>query len=55
LTPDEIDASIATLKSIASTLDADCVLLRERKLDKGVCQQFLVRKRAAVEDFMEIR
>ncbi|CAG0921887.1 unnamed protein product [Notodromas monacha] len=55
LTVDEMEASIATLKSIASTLDADCVLLREKKLENGMCVQFLVRQRASEEDFMEIR
>lgn len=55
LPEDEYDASVATLKSLADTLEADCVLLREKKSKTGTQGQFLVRKIADPEDFMEVR
>lgn len=53
----DYDASVATLRSIADTLEADCVLLRERILSGGGGSpnvppeakrtgQYLIRKRA---------
>lgn len=55
LAEDEFDASVATLKSLASTLDSDCKELRQRQLEKGLTGQFLVRKRLDEQDFLEIR
>ncbi|XP_037094162.1 GTP-binding protein 1-like [Pollicipes pollicipes] len=55
LSQDEYDASVATLQSLATTLDADCVLLREKKVEGGITGQYLVRKRADEQDFMEVR
>lgn len=55
LKQDEYDASVATLKSLASQLDCDCVVLRQRKQDKGLTAQFLVRRRVQEQDFLEIR
>lgn len=52
---DEYDASVATLQSLATTLEADCVLLRQRKVDLGLTGQYLVRKRLDQQDFLEIR
>ena len=52
----DYDASVATLKTLAETIDADCIFLREKKISKSATQgQFLVRKRADVQDFMEVR
>merc|ERR1719333_1125066 len=49
-------ASIATLKSIAEILDADCNLLRAKPCEGGkTTEQWLVRKKADTRDFMEIR
>lgn len=48
-------ASIATLKSIAQSLDLECVLLRERTAEEGKVAEFLLRKRLKCEDFMEVR
>lgn len=42
--PDELDAAIATLQSLATTLDCSCVKLRERKDVRGVIIQFLIRR-----------
>nr|XP_033339492.1 GTP-binding protein 1 isoform X2 [Megalopta genalis] len=36
LKEDEYEASVATLQSLAATLEADCVLLRQSKVDQGV-------------------
>lgn len=55
LKEDEYDASVATLQSLAATLDADCVLLRQRKTEQGLAGQYLVRKRVVQQDFLEIR
>lgn len=50
------EASVATLKILSESLDADCILLRERKCGKvGIQGQYLIRKRAEVQDFMEVR
>lgn len=55
LKEDEYDASVATLQSLAATLDADCVLLRQRKGEQGLTGQYLVRRRVVQQDFLEIR
>lgn len=55
LPEEEYEASVATLKSLADTLEADCVLLRERKSKTGTQGQFLVRRKADSQDFMEVR
>ncbi|XP_054737305.1 GTP-binding protein 1 [Anastrepha obliqua] len=51
----EYSASVATLQSLATTIDADVVLLRQRKVEKGLAGQYLVRRRVDTSDFMEIR
>ncbi|KAJ8681187.1 hypothetical protein QAD02_016974 [Eretmocerus hayati] len=55
LKEDEYAASVATLQSLAATLEADCVLLRQTKADHGLTGQYLVRKRLDQQDFLEIR
>lgn len=55
LKDDENEASVATLQSLAATLEADCVLLRRNRVDHGVTGQYLVRKRLDRDDFLEIR
>ncbi|KAI9564907.1 hypothetical protein GHT06_008648 [Daphnia sinensis] len=55
LTEEDYKASVATLESIATTLEADCVLLRERRSECGIIGQYLIRHRAEQEDFVEIR
>jgi len=57
----DYDASVATLESIALSLESDCVLLRERVLSgNGPASelrtgQYLIRKKADTQDFTEIR
>ncbi|TMW40310.1 hypothetical protein DOY81_014610 [Sarcophaga bullata] len=55
LDEDEYQAAVATLQSLATTIDADMVLLRQRKVEKGLTGQYLIRKRVDTSDFMEIR
>lgn len=55
LKEDEYEASVATLQSLAATLEADCVLLRQSKADHGLTGQYLVRRRLDRQDFLEIR
>lgn len=55
LSEEEMDASVATLESMASTLEADCVLLRKHKVEQGNVSEYLVRKRAKDNDFVEVR
>ena len=56
LTDDELDASVATLQSIGDLLDADCNQLRSKPCEAGrKTVQYLIRKRADMKDFMEIR
>ena len=47
LANDDFMASVATLQSIAETLNADCVLLREKLIDnERKAAQYLIRLRA---------
>lgn len=55
LKEDEYEASVATLQSLAATVEADCVLLRQTKVDQGLIGQYLVRRRLDRQDFLEIR
>lgn len=55
LSDEDYKASVATLHSISTTLEADCVLLRERTAGCGTAGQYLIRHRAEQEDFVEIR
>lgn len=67
LNASDYDASVATLESIALSLESDCVLLRERILSGGASNgteippdayrtgQYLIRKKADTRDFTEIR
>jgi len=56
LPEDELEASMATLQSLAVACDADCRMLRKRttEAEKEVAQ-FLIRKRMDDSDFMEVR
>lgn len=55
LSSEEMAASVATLQSMATTLECDCVQLRERKSADGLLAEFLVRRRAKENDFVEVR
>ncbi|ELU07355.1 hypothetical protein CAPTEDRAFT_141891, partial [Capitella teleta] len=51
----DLEASVATLKSMADTLDAECVELRRRQEKAGTVAEFLIRTRAEAKDFNEVR
>uniref|UniRef100_A0A2P2I0S9 GTP-binding protein 1 n=2 Tax=Hirondellea gigas TaxID=1518452 RepID=A0A2P2I0S9_9CRUS len=61
LSCDDYSASVASLRLLSETQNADCVLLRERKMGGGtktepyLSGQYLVRKIADINDFMEVR
>lgn len=55
LTEDELSASLATLKSLAVSCNADMTMLRKKPADKGFIVECLVRQRASEDDFMEVR
>lgn len=56
LDPGEYAASLATLQSLAATLNADCVELRQRRGEKGTkVGLYLIRTKVDEADFMEIR
>ena len=48
-------ASVATLQSIAETLDLQCVLLREKMREEGKVAEYLLRRKMDSGDFMEVR
>ena len=55
LNDEDLEASVATLKSMAETLNAQCTSIRKRQEKAGWIEEFLVRKRAEETDFMEVR
>ena len=55
LSAEDMAASVATLRSLAETLNAECVLLREHPEKGGSIAEYLVRNRAEEDDFMEVR
>lgn len=56
LDQEEYAASLATLQSLAATLNADCVELRLRRGERATTVgQYLIRQKVDETDFMEIR
>ncbi|XP_023179243.2 GTP-binding protein 1 [Drosophila hydei] len=55
LNVEQFEASMRTLRRLASAIDADLVVLRERNVEKGKTAQLLIRKHIDTTDFMEIR
>jgi len=56
ISEEEMQASVATLRSIADILESDCNMLRVKPCDGGKrTEQWLIRSRADTRDFMEIR
>lgn len=51
----DMEASVATLEALALSLNAQCVLLREKTETEGKVKEYLVRREAEEEDFMEVR
>ncbi|XP_022315810.1 GTP-binding protein 1-like [Crassostrea virginica] len=55
LSAEDMQASIATLKSIAESLGLEMAQLRERKEGEGLVTEFLLRRTLEYDDFMEVR
>ncbi|CAF0825149.1 unnamed protein product [Adineta ricciae] len=57
LLADEMEASIATLKSMQAVLDSEVQLLRQKSLANNTrfVNEFLIRRHIDQEDFMEVR
>jgi len=55
LAEDELEASRATLRSLATAIDCECTLLRERVGVKGMIEEYLVRKNYEDNDFLEVK
>ena len=55
LSEEDMEASVATLRSLAETLGTECVLLRQHPEKAGHIAEYLLRNRALEDDFMEVR
>ncbi len=55
LTSDELEASLATLQSLAVTIEADNSILRRKPAESGMVAECLVRRRVDEDDFLEVR
>lgn len=55
LSNDDLQASIASLESMAQSLNAECIELRRHQEEGGTVAEFLVRVRAEEKDFTEVR
>ncbi|KAG8138135.1 hypothetical protein E2320_004063 [Naja naja] len=55
LSDGDMEASYATVKSMAEQIDADVILLREHQEAGGKVRDYLVRKRVGDNDFLEVR
>lgn len=57
LSTDEMDASVATLKSMQAILNAELQFLRDKQtgVNSRHIQEFLIRRNIDEEDFMEVR
>ncbi|XP_066040230.1 GTP-binding protein 1 isoform X2 [Chamaea fasciata] len=55
LSESDMEASYATLKSMAEQIEADVILLREHQEAGGKVCDYLVRKRVGDNDFLEVR
>uniref|UniRef100_A0A3B1KDJ8 GTP-binding protein 1 n=1 Tax=Astyanax mexicanus TaxID=7994 RepID=A0A3B1KDJ8_ASTMX len=51
----DMAASVATVQSLCEQIDADLVLLRERRESGGQVRDYLIRRRVPENDFMEVR
>ncbi|XP_034430542.1 GTP-binding protein 1-like isoform X1 [Hippoglossus hippoglossus] len=51
----DMEASVATVKSLCEQIEADLILLRERMDTGGQIQDYLIRRRVGEQDFLEVR
>lgn len=51
----DMEASVATVRSMCEQLDADLITLRERNEAAGLVRDYLIRRRVGELDFLEVR
>ncbi|XP_068451751.1 GTP-binding protein 1-like isoform X2 [Clinocottus analis] len=51
----DMEASVATVRSLCEQIEADLILLRERTDAGGKIRDYLIRRRVGEEDFLEVR
>ncbi|XP_057201702.1 GTP-binding protein 1 isoform X4 [Triplophysa rosa] len=51
----DMQASVATIKSMSEQIEADLILLRERAEAGGQVRDYLIRRRVGEADFLEVR
>lgn len=51
----DMEASIATVRSLCEQIEADLIWLRERTDTGGKIQDYLIRQRVGEQDFLEVR
>ncbi|XP_036401656.1 GTP-binding protein 1-like isoform X1 [Megalops cyprinoides] len=55
LNESDMEASVATVRSLSEQLGADLILLRERNETGGRVRDYLIRRRVGETDFLEVR
>lgn len=55
LNESDMQASVATIKSMSEQIEADLILLRERTETGGQVRDYLIRRRVGEADFLEVR
>lgn len=55
LSEEQLDASLATVRSLAVACEADMRVLRQRRAEEGVTAECLVRRKVQEDDFLEVR
>ncbi|KAM4612374.1 GTP binding protein 1, like isoform 2-T2 [Polymixia lowei] len=51
----DMEASVATVRSLCEQIEADLILLRERADTGGKIRDYLIRRRVGEQDFLEVR
>ncbi|XP_020499128.1 GTP binding protein 1, like isoform X1 [Labrus bergylta] len=51
----DMEASVATVRSLCEQIEADLILLRERTDTGGKLRDYLIRRRVGEQDFLEVR
>ncbi len=55
LNESDMQASVATIRSMCEQIEADLILLRERAEAGGQVRDYLIRRRVGEADFLEVR
>lgn len=55
LNESDMQASVATVRSMCEQIEADLILLRERAEAGGQVRDYLIRRRVGEADFLEVR